>query len=95
MSRVFSSSRRQIIPNERMDPWEHEDGPALEVAVSHHQGHHGIEIMIQSLLGERTCVMIVHGTNKHVTEMIEEIQDDHIDYIGESTGKLVTEARPN
>ena len=39
--------------------------------------------------------MIVHGTNKHVTEMTEETQDDHIDYIGESTKKLVAEARPN
>ena len=32
--------------------------------------------------------------NKYVTEMTEETQDDHIDYIGESTGKLVAKARP-
>ena len=25
MSRVYSSSRRQIIPKKRMDPWEHQD----------------------------------------------------------------------
>ena len=58
-------------------------GPALEVTVTHHQGRYGIEIMIQSLLGDGTCswVMIVNGTNKYVTEMTEETQDDHIDYI--------------
>ena len=27
--------------------------------------------------------MIVNGTNKYVTEMTEETQDDHIDHIGE------------
>ena len=27
-------------------------GPALEVAVTHHQGRYGIEIMVQSLLGD-------------------------------------------
>ena len=65
-------------------------GPALEVAVTHHQGRYGIEIMIQSLLGGGTCarVMIVNGINKYVTEMTEETQDDHIDHTGESTGKL-------
>ena len=30
-------------------------GPALEVAVSHHQGRYGIEIMIESLSGDGTC----------------------------------------
>ena len=39
--------------------------------------------------------MIVNGTNKHVTEMLEETKDDQIDFIGEGTRKLVTEARPN
>ena len=34
-----------------------------------------------------------HGINKHVTEMTEETQDDHIDYIGECTGKFVANAR--
>ena len=32
--------------------------------------------------------MIVNGINKYVTEMAEETEDDHIDYIGESKGKL-------
>ena len=54
-------------------------GPALKVAVSHHQGRYGIEIMIQSLLDDGTCswVMIVNGINKYMTEMREEAQDDH------------------
>ena len=71
-------------------------GPALEVAVSHHQGRYGIEIMIESLFDDGTCswVMIVNGINKYVTEMTEETQDDHIDYIGESTRKPVAKARP-
>ena len=72
-------------------------GPASEVAVSHHQGRYGIEVMIQSLFGDGTCswVMIVNIINTYVTEMTEEtFQDDHIDYIGESTGKLVAKARP-
>ena len=38
--------------------------------------------------------IIVNGRNKYVTEMTEETQDNHIDYIGECTGKLVTKARP-
>ena len=38
-------------------------------------------------------VMIVDGLNTYVTEMTEATQDDHIDYIGESTGKLVAKAR--
>ena len=54
-----------------------EIGPALEVAVSYDQGRYGIEIMINSFFGDGTCswVMIVNGTNKHVTEMTEEIQE--------------------
>ena len=55
-------------------------GPVLEVAVTHHQGRYGMEIMMQSLLGDETCsrVMILNGINKNVTEMTEETQDDHI-----------------
>ena len=37
--------------------------------------------------------MIVNGINKYVTDMTEETQDDHIDHIGECTGKLVAKAR--
>ena len=36
----------------------------------------------------------MNGINKYVTEMTEETQDDHFDYSGESTGKLVAKARP-
>ena len=54
-----------------------------------------MEIMIESFFGDGTCswVMMVNGINKHVTEMTGETQDDHIDCIGECTGKLVAEAR--
>ena len=50
-----------------------------------------MEIMIESSLGGGTCswVMVVNGINKYVKEMTEETQDDHIDYIGECTGKPV------
>ena len=52
--------------------------------------------MIESLFADGTCswVMIVNGINQYVTEMIEETQHDHIDYIGECTEKLVAKARP-
>ena len=77
-------------------------GPALEVAVTHHQGHYGIETMIQSLIGDGTCswVMIVNGINKYVTEMTEETQDDHIDHMhgrkfGETCCYSKTEANIN
>ena len=56
-------------------------GPALDVAVSHHQGRYGIEIMINSFFGDGICswVMIVNGITKYVTEMSEETQENHID----------------
>ena len=70
-------------------------GPALEVAVSDHQGRYGIEIMINSLFDDGTCLwVIVNGINKYVTEMTEETQENHVDDIGDGTGKLVAEARP-
>ena len=71
-------------------------GPALEVAVGHHQGRYGTENTIESLFGDESCswIMIVNGINKYVTEMTEDTQEDHIDYIGDCTGKLVAEARP-
>ena len=51
--------------------------------------------MIESFSGDGPCswVMIVNGITKHVTEMTEETQDDHIDYNGECTGKFVIKAR--
>ena len=66
-------------------------GPALEVAVSHHQGRYGMEIIINSLLGDGTFswVMIGSGIKKYVTEMTEETQENHIDDTGESSGNLL------
>ena len=74
----------------------HKIVPALEEAVSHHQCRYGIEIMIESLFIDGSCswLMIVNGINKFVTEMTEEPQDDHIEYVGECKGKLVVKARP-
>ena len=52
--------------------------------------------MINSLFGDgtRSWVMVVNGTNKHVTELTEETQENHIDDFGDSTGKPVARARP-
>ena len=36
----------------------------------------------------------MNGINNHVTEMSEETQENPIDDIGDSTGKLVAKARP-
>ena len=36
----------------------------------------------------------MNGINKYVTEITEETQENHIDDIGDGTGKLVAEARP-
>ena len=48
--------------------------------------------MIESLFGDETCSWVsVNGINKYVTETSEET---HIESIGESTRKLVAEARP-
>ena len=71
-------------------------GPALEVAVSYHQGRHGIEITINSWFGDGTrfWVMIVDGINKYVTEMTEETQENHTDDTGDSTWKPIAAARP-
>ena len=40
--------------------------PVLEVTVNDHQGRHGIEIRINSLLddGSQSCVVICTGLNK-------------------------------
>ena len=48
-------------------------GPVLELAITHFHGRCGIEIVIQSLVGDGTCswVMIVNGINKNVAEMTE------------------------
>ena len=51
--------------------------------------------MIDSF-GDGTCswMMTVNGIIKYVTEVTEETQEDHIDYIGDCTGKPVAKARP-
>ena len=48
-------------------------GPVLDVMVCH-QGRYGIEIMIESLFGDKTCswVRIVNGIIEKVTETLEE-----------------------
>ena len=69
-------------------------GPVLNVIVCYPQGRYRVEIMIESLFGDKTCswVRIVNGIHKYVTEMSEET---HVESIGEkSTGKLVAQARP-
>ena len=65
------------------------------MAVSYHQGRYGIEIKINTFLGDgtRSGVMIMNGTNKYVMEMSEETQENHTDDTGDSTGKLVSKAR--
>ena len=66
-------------------------GPALKVAVSNHQGRYGIETMTNSFFGDgtRSWLRMVNGIHKYVTEMTEETQENHIEDVGESTGKLV------
>ena len=62
-----------------------EVGPAR-----YHRGRNGIEFMINSF-GDGSCswVMIVNGKTKYVTEMSEGTPENHIDDIGDSTGKPV------
>ena len=105
MSRVHTTSRQPIVQSERMDPSEHEDRSSLgggswsssRPSRNRDQGRHGIEIMIESIFGDGTCswVMIVNGINKYVTQMTEEPQEDHIDYIGDCTGKPVAKQDRN
>ena len=56
-------------------------GPVLEAAVSYHQGHCGIEIIVKSLLGDGSYswIMIVNGLNKYVTEMSKETHKNRND----------------
>ena len=96
MSRVYFTSRQRSIKVKRWIRGNTKIGPALEVAISHHQGRHGIEIMVNSLSGDGTCswVMIVGGTNKYETEVSEGTQENHMDDTGDSTGKFVAKAGP-
>ena len=45
-------------------------GPVLDVKICHHQKRYGVEIMIESLLGDKTAswVRVMSGNNKDVTE---------------------------
>ena len=55
-------------------------GPVLDVIVCYHQGRYGVEIMIESLFGDKTCswFRIVNGFNQYVTEMSEETRVESI-----------------
>ena len=68
------------------------NGPVLDVKVYFHQGGYGVEIMIESLFGDRTVswVRIVNGINKYVTETSEEIPVASVENRG--TGKPVAKA---
>ena len=69
-------------------------GPVLDVKVCHHQGHYGVEIMIESLCRDIICswVRVVNGINKYVTETSREIPDASVENRG--TGKFVAKAKP-
>ena len=64
-----------IIQSITMDSWKHEDRSSIGGS-SHHQGRYGIEIRVESLFGDgsHSCVMIVSGLNKYVTEVSGETQ---------------------
>ena len=68
--------------------------PVLDVKVCYHQGHYGVEIMIESLFRDRTVpwVRIVNGIKKFVTETSEEILVASVR--DRRTEKLVEKARP-
>ena len=68
--------------------------PVLYVMVCYHQGRYGVAIMIESLVGDKTCswVRIVSGISKYVTATSEE---NHVESIVEkSPGKFSSKARP-
>ena len=69
-------------------------GPVLDVKVCYHQGRYGVEIKIESLFRDSTvsCVRIVNGINKYVTETSEEIPVASVG--SRSTGKLVAKGKP-
>ena len=69
-------------------------GPVLDVKVCYHKGRYGVEIMMESLLRDRTVswVRIVNGINKYVTETSEEILVASVENRG--TGKRVAKAKP-
>ena len=64
----------------------------LDVKVCFYQGRYGIEVMIESLFRDRTvsCVRIVNGINKYITETSETISLESVDH--RVTGKPVAKA---
>ena len=56
-------------------------GPVLEATITYHQGRYGVEIRIDSLLGDGSqfWVMISTRLNKYVAEMPEERQENRYD----------------
>ena len=96
MSRVHITSKPRIFSYQRTHPWKHEDRPVLDVKICYHQIRYCVEIIIESLLGEKTVsrVLIISGINKYVNETAETIP---IQSIGTScAGKLAarSEAKP-
>ena len=70
-------------------------GPVLDVKVCFHSLRYGIEVMIESLFRDRTvsCVRILNGVNKYVTETAETISLESVEH--RVTGKLFAKARPH
>ena len=68
MSRVHPASKWSIISSEIFGKTK--IGPVLDI-VCFRQGRYGVEIMIWSLFGEKTCswFRIVNGIDKYVTEI--------------------------
>ena len=69
-------------------------GPALELTVSYHPNRYGIEIMINSSFDDGICSWMIIMNEKYVTEISTEIQEKHIDDVGDSTGKPTAKVRP-
>ena len=91
MSRVHITSRQHVIQSERMDPWEHVQHWRWQTVTRplRNRDHDQLLVWRWNFLDDDR-----EWKNKYVTEMTEESQDDHIDDIGDNTGKLVAEARP-
>ena len=67
-------------------------GPVSDVKVCLHQDRCGVEILVESLLQDRaaSCVRILNGIEKYVTESTEIIADEE----HRASGRLVANARP-
>ena len=71
-------------------------GPVLDVKICYHQRRYGVEITVESLLGDRTAswVRIVNGINKYVTERSEAILVRSIGDRGAGTPAARSKAKP-